>query len=80
LRRAVEQPLELHHTVAFFESPLRLGRTLRLLTDTLGDRQVVVAREVTKVHETFHTGTAAQLAAEFAMSPPKGECTVLVAP
>lgn len=80
LRRAVEQPLQLKHTVAFFESPLRLTKTLRLLADTLGDRQVVVARELTKVHETFHIGTADQLAAEFAVSPPKGECTVLVVP
>ena len=80
LRRAVEQPLLLRHTVAFFESPLRLVRTLRLLSGVLEERQVVVAREITKVHETFHVGTAAQLVSAFTETPPRGECTVLVAP
>jgi 16S rRNA (cytidine1402-2'-O)-methyltransferase len=39
---------------------------------------VVVARELTKVHETFHTGTASTLAEAFAAHPPRGECTVLI--
>ena len=39
---------------------------------------MVVARELTKVHETFHTGTAAALAEAFAATPPRGECTVLI--
>jgi 16S rRNA (cytidine1402-2'-O)-methyltransferase len=64
--------------LAFYESPLRLAKTLRLAGDVLGDREVVVARELTKLHETFHVGTAKTLAEEFAASPPRGECTVLV--
>ena len=65
-------------TVAFYESPLRLARTLALIAPSCGDRPVVVARELTKVHETFHTGTAAALAEAFAAKPPRGECTVLI--
>jgi 16S rRNA (cytidine1402-2'-O)-methyltransferase len=45
----------------------------------VGEREVIVARELTKVHESFHVGTAAELAEEFSERPPRGECTVLVA-
>jgi 16S rRNA (cytidine1402-2'-O)-methyltransferase len=78
LRRTVESALALDATVAFFESPLRLARTLGLIAPCCGERPVVVARELTKVHETFHTGTAATLAESFAAHAPRGECTVLI--
>lgn len=78
LVRVLESSLDARGTVAFFESPQRIARTLRLAAPVLGDRTVVVAREVTKVHETFHIGTAAELAEQFAANPPRGEITVLV--
>jgi 16S rRNA (cytidine1402-2'-O)-methyltransferase len=78
LRRAVEAGLLTDSTLAFFESPMRLARTLALIAPGCGERPVVVARELTKVHETFHTGTAATLAESFAAHPPRGECTVLI--
>jgi 16S rRNA (cytidine1402-2'-O)-methyltransferase len=78
LTRALAGALESGRTLAFYESPQRLARTLRLASDVLGSREVVVARELTKVHETFHVGTALELADEFVASPPRGECTVLV--
>ncbi|HEY8755556.1 MAG TPA: 16S rRNA (cytidine(1402)-2'-O)-methyltransferase [Candidatus Dormibacteraeota bacterium] len=78
LRRSIETGLLTDATVAFFESPLRLARTLTLIAPSCGERPVVVARELTKVHETFHTGTAASLAESFAAHPPRGECTVLI--
>ena len=79
LAHAMQQALELHRTIAFFESPLRLARTLQLVSTLTGEREVVVARELTKLHETFHVGTAAQLAEQFTAVPPRGECTVLIA-
>jgi 16S rRNA (cytidine1402-2'-O)-methyltransferase len=78
LRRTLEAAIADGRTLAFYESPLRLARTLTLAAPILGEREVVVARELTKMHETFHTGTAAELAASFAATPPRGECTVLV--
>jgi 16S rRNA (cytidine1402-2'-O)-methyltransferase len=78
LRRSVQAGLSVDATVAFYESPLRLARTLSLIAPACGGRPVVVARELTKVHETFHTGTAATLAEAFAAHPPRGECTVLI--
>lgn len=79
LVRTVERSLGAARTLAFFESPLRLAKTLQLLAPVLGEREVVVARELTKQHETFHAGTAAELAAQFSAAPPRGECTVLIA-
>jgi 16S rRNA (cytidine1402-2'-O)-methyltransferase len=57
---------------------MRIAKTLGLAAPVLGSREVMVARELTKLHETFHSGTAAELAARFAATPPRGECTVLV--
>ena len=39
-----------------------------------------MARELTKIHETFIRGTAAELAARYASERPKGEVTVVIAP
>ena len=80
LARVLEEALRSGRTVVFFESAVRLVRTLRVLAPFAGDREVIVARELTKKHETFHSGTAAELAAAFEHSPPRGECTVLVGP
>jgi 16S rRNA (cytidine1402-2'-O)-methyltransferase len=78
LVRTLSNALTLGRTVAFYESPMRLAKTLGLAAPVLGERAVVVAREISKLHETFHTGTAAELAEQFSATPPRGECTVLV--
>ena len=78
LLRTLSAALALDRTVAFYESPMRLAKTLDIAAPVLGGRAVTVARELTKLHETFHSGTAAELAAQFAAAPPRGECTVLV--
>jgi 16S rRNA (cytidine1402-2'-O)-methyltransferase len=78
LIRVLEEALREERTFAFFESPMRLTKTLRLAAPVLGDRPIVVARELTKLHETLHRGTAATLVEEFSVRPPRGECTVVV--
>ncbi len=78
LRRTVEAGLAVGLPVVLFESAVRLARTLELLEAQLGARPVVIARELTKVHETFQRGTAADLAAALRRSPPRGECTVVI--
>ncbi|HVA21296.1 MAG TPA: 16S rRNA (cytidine(1402)-2'-O)-methyltransferase [Candidatus Micrarchaeia archaeon] len=67
-------------TVVFHEAARRLARTLTLLAPQLGRRPVVVARELTKLHESWAIGTGAELAARFTAAPPRGECTVVVGP
>lgn len=67
-------------TLIFFESPKRLAASLNDMVATFGgERGGVVAREITKMHETFYRSNLAALAAEFATgTPPKGEIVVLI--
>jgi 16S rRNA (cytidine1402-2'-O)-methyltransferase len=66
-------------TTVFFESPHRIDGTLEILAKLAPDRRVCVARELTKIHETFHRGTAAELALHFSQNAPKGEITLVIA-
>lgn len=66
------------HTVVFFEAPHRVRRTLGELAELLGERQIVAARELTKIHEEFIRGTAHQLLTR--LEAPKGEFTLVVPP
>lgn len=66
-------------TFVFFESPHRIQKTLAIMAATLGPRSLVVAREITKVHEEFLRGTPATLLEHFEKAPPRGELTVVVA-
>lgn len=69
---------ELPFTMVFYESPKRVGEMLGDLRDVLGgDRQAVVARELTKRFEEVRRGTLADLAAGLEGVQPKGEFVVL---
>ena len=50
------------------------------MADAFGDRPAVVARELTKLHETCHRGTLLSLAADPALADPKGEIVIVVGP
>ena len=67
-------------TIVVYESPYRTGDLLADLAALAPDARVVVARELTKIHETFVRGTATELAARYASERPKGEVTVVIAP
>ncbi|OUL26228.1 16S rRNA (cytidine(1402)-2'-O)-methyltransferase [Nostoc sp. T09] len=67
-------------TIIFYESPHRLRETLQDLGDTLGsDRQIVLARELTKFYEEFWRGTVAEAIAHYSQREPQGEYTLVVA-
>lgn len=71
---------EEERTVIFYESPLRLAKTLQQLAETFGqDRDASVSREISKIHETTHRGTLGQLAEYFSLNEPKGEIVIVVA-
>ncbi len=77
-RRAMEAVTELECVLIFYEAPHRLLESLSDIEAVFGPRQVVVARELTKIHEEFARGTAAELLAEFsARESIKGEITLL---
>ena len=68
-------------TSVVFEAPGRLGALLSDLGELAGEeRQVVVAREMTKIHEEFFRGTMGDAASYYAERPPRGEITVVVSP
>ena len=70
-------------TTVFYEAPHRLVATLEDLQRALGSRPVVVARELTKRHESFHRGSAEEVLAELRRLFPegglKGEACLIVA-
>jgi len=76
-----ESLLDEERTVVLYESPHRLTKTLMQMEAILGpDRRIVLARELTKIHENFHRGTLASLLAQAKKQPFKGEMVLIVSP
>lgn len=72
---------ELPYTFIIYESPLRVARTLAQLAEVCGaDRPASVSREISKVFDTTHRGTLAELAAFFEANKAKGEIVIVVGP
>jgi 16S rRNA (cytidine1402-2'-O)-methyltransferase len=76
--RELRAASERHETTIFFESPYRLAKTLKAGIEILQDRQLCVARELTKKFEEFRRGTAAELLAHYEARPPKGEIVLVI--
>ena len=77
--RLLESLREETATQVFYEAPHRIMAALVDVETILGERQVVVARELTKVHEEFLRGTASAVRAKLAERPAvKGEITLLI--
>ena len=67
-------------TLLLYESPHRLMKTLQDLAEALGyDRPIVLARELTKLHEEFWQGTIEEAIAYYHTREPKGEFTLVIA-
>jgi 16S rRNA (cytidine1402-2'-O)-methyltransferase len=77
-RKALEEMKDAPKTLVFYEAPHRLLEMLRDVRDSLGDRDIVIAREVTKIHEEFLRGTISSALERLKKRPVKGEITVLV--
>jgi 16S rRNA (cytidine1402-2'-O)-methyltransferase len=76
--RELRAAAESEATVIFFESPYRLTKTLTACVDIMPDRQLCVARELTKKFEEFRSGTANELLAHYQLHPPKGEIVLVI--
>jgi 16S rRNA (cytidine1402-2'-O)-methyltransferase len=74
LRELATQP----RTVVAFEAPHRILKTLDDLAEVLGDRPIVLGREVTKIHETILRGCATELKASLETGPVRGEITLVI--
>lgn len=78
-RKALEELRAVPATLAFYESPKRLGAMLADAAAALGpDRPATVCRELTKRFEECREGSLAELAEAYADAPPKGEIVVLI--
>lgn len=67
-------------TMIFYESPYRLVKTLEQFIQFFGpERRCSVAREISKLHETHHRGTLAEVCEYFRQNEPKGEIVIVVA-
>jgi len=65
-------------TLVIFESPHRLIRTLKELKEYLGDREIAVCRELTKIYEEILRMTLSEASDHFDKKPPKGEFVLVV--
>ena len=77
-RRTLAALVAAGRTAVLYESPYRLADLLGDLAAEAPESRVAIARELTKVHETFVRGTAAELAARYASERVKGEVTVVI--
>jgi 16S rRNA (cytidine1402-2'-O)-methyltransferase len=79
-RRILETLVDREETLIFYESPQRVPKIMPELVEMFGaDREACLAREITKIHETFLRMTLGELAAHVETQPLKGECTLLIA-
>jgi 16S rRNA (cytidine1402-2'-O)-methyltransferase len=79
LIRVVQEAKQISATLIGYESPQRLLKTLGYIATTFPDANIVVARELTKMHEEYQTGNANELIKIFEAKPSiKGEVTMVI--
>jgi 16S rRNA (cytidine1402-2'-O)-methyltransferase len=73
---------ESKHTIVLYESPHRILKTLESLAEALGDRKIMIGREMTKQFEEYPIGTATELLVYYESHPDKvrGEFVLVIAP
>jgi 16S rRNA (cytidine1402-2'-O)-methyltransferase len=77
-RARLQQLREETRTLVFYETPHRLKESLKDLLEVLGDRELVLGREVTKIHEEFIRGRISEVSAAAGRSEPRGEITMVI--
>ena len=74
----LEEIRDIPWTTICLETPHRLLDSLEDIQTVLGDRELVVARELTKIHEEFYRGAASDVSDYYQDHPPKGEITLVL--
>jgi len=77
-RNRLRQLVEEEGTIIFYESPHRLLKTLSDMLEIMGNRRVVIARELTKVYEEIFRGSIEEALERFGTGKCKGEFTILI--
>src|SRR5699024_4067110 len=65
-------------TIILYESPFRVKETLRQIEKHVGNRQVVISREISKIHDQYIRGTCQELVEWVEEHAIKGECCILI--
>ena len=76
--KAIVQIANLHYTLIFLESPYRIVEALEDILSILGDRQICVAREMTKMFEEYWRGNVSGAVEHFKSQPARGEFTLVI--
>src|SRR6266436_953721 len=76
--RELRAAAEREETTIFFESPYRILKTLAACVEIMPERELCVARELTKKFEEFRRGSAAELLAHYQAHPAKGEIVLVI--
>ena len=79
-RQVFEELAPVRATLIFFDTAPRLAKSLALIAQMFPDREVAVARELTKLYEECRAGPATELHAHYSAHPPRGEIVLLIAP
>ncbi len=75
-KEKLEKIKKINSTLIFYEAPHKLINTLETMKEILGDRKIVLAREITKIHEEFIRGNISEILENY--SEPKGEFVLIV--
>lgn len=76
--QAIQLLQSMDTTFILYESPHRIKETIKLLSESLGDRQVAIARELTKRYEEYIRGRLPEIEEWIADNSIKGECCIVV--
>ena len=70
--------INIDNTIILFESPYRLEKTLNQILDLLGNRTVVIGRELTKLYEEIIRGNLREVIEHFSKTKVKGEIVIMI--
>ncbi len=81
-KKELDEVLNFHsrstRTVIFYEAPHRLVKTLKILFDAFGERDICIARELTKINEQFLRTTFSKAIEMYSQTEPRGEFVIIV--
>ncbi|MGI6279401.1 MAG: 16S rRNA (cytidine(1402)-2'-O)-methyltransferase [Acutalibacteraceae bacterium] len=77
-RRHLAEIANEKRTMIFYEAPHKLLNTLKDMLECFGDREIAIARELTKIHETVLRTTLSRAVEYYTENPPKGEFVLIV--
>ena len=77
-KKRINDVKDIDATLIYYESPHRVGKTLMLFYEILGDRPVVIARELTKKYQEIKRGTLVEISQYYNKVKIKGEVVILI--